>query len=363
MVLQEYASPSSEHELGAGTSQAPALALALETAGSDREAASLKRDAPSEQPVVVIEPPAPAESELPVAKPGVPAADPADDLTAPAFTSLSDVLAAAARLRAEGEAGEAEQVLRAAMQRSNSAREVARAGLFLAPLTSDLAERRQLLTAALRADVVIGPEYDDTGRMLRELNHSPLASLHPLVGLARYTVVAGDNLWTLCHKGFPSQFGVSPEVGLVKLVNGLAGDTLRVGQVLLVPTDSLRIDVQTHQHGLTAWLGDVALASYRVGLGKEGRTPRTRFTVQVKQEDPPWFSGGRIIPHGDPENVLGSRWLGFDDQPGASGFGIHGTTDPESIGKDRSMGCIRLRNQEVEELFEYVARGTTVTIL
>ncbi len=45
------------------------------------------------------------------------------------------------------------------------------------------------------------------------------------------------------------------------------------------------------------------------------------------------------------------------------GFGIHGTKFPESIGTEASMGCIRMRNQEVEELYDLVPRGTQVHIV
>ena len=71
----------------------------------------------------------------------------------------------------------------------------------------------------------------------------------------------------------------------------------------------------------------------------------------------------KTIPYGDPENVLGTRWMGFENQPGVMGYGIHGTERPESIGGDESMGCVRMRNREVEELFGVVPRGTPVRIL
>jgi lipoprotein-anchoring transpeptidase ErfK/SrfK len=54
--------------------------------------------------------------------------------------------------------------------------------------------------------------------------------------------------------------------------------------------------------------------------------------------------------------------MGFRDTPEAQGFGIHGTDDPGSIGKDASQGCVRLRNEEVEQLFTWVSVGTRVEI-
>jgi lipoprotein-anchoring transpeptidase ErfK/SrfK len=45
------------------------------------------------------------------------------------------------------------------------------------------------------------------------------------------------------------------------------------------------------------------------------------------------------------------------------GYGIHGTNAPGSIGRNASHGCIRMRNRDVEELFEMVAAGDAVELL
>jgi hypothetical protein len=275
---------------------------------------------------------------------------------------FTGAMASAARLHASGDSAGAEAALRQAMAQAGSSGEMGQAALQLAALTENRLERRQLLSVALVEGAVQGADFETVGQMLRQLNATPNTSLIPLLTVERYTVAPNDSLWKLVNKVFPNQYGVSPEVGLVKLVNGMSRDGLRVGQVLLVPIAELSLRVDTTQHGLVAWLGDVAIAAYRVGLGKDERTPMGTFVVKVKQEDPAWFFDGRVIPHGDPENVLGTRWMGFDDQPGAMGFGIHGTTAPETIGSSESMGCVRMRNGEVEELFEYVARGTRVII-
>ena len=66
-----------------------------------------------------------------------------------------------------------------------------------------------------------------------------------------------------------------------------------------------------------------------------------------------------VIPADSPDNILGSRWMGFD----LPGYGIHGTTEPESIGKSCTQGCVRMLNSEVEELYDIVPVGTEVTIL
>ncbi|MHC5081892.1 MAG: L,D-transpeptidase, partial [Planctomycetota bacterium] len=78
--------------------------------------------------------------------------------------------------------------------------------------------------------------------------------------------------------------------------------------------------------------------------------------------DPPWFWKGEVIPAGDPKNILGTRWMGFKNKPGLTGFGIHGTTEPESVPGAVSRGCIRMKNPEVEELFRMVPLGSKVII-
>lgn len=286
----------------------------------------------------------------------------AQEASRPQAGAESDPIQKALALRAAGDEAGAVEALRRCIREATSVEQAARAGLILATSVADLAERRQYYSAALEAGVVHGEEYPEVGASLRELNRQPAASLQGLVPTESYTVASGDSLWKLCNKTFPERFGVTPEVGLLRVLNGLTRDTLNVGQVLKVPRQPLVVKVDCKQLGLSAWLGDVAIAAYRVGLGKDDKTPRRTFTVQVKQENPAWFYGGRTIPHGDPENILGSRWLGFDNQKDASGFGIHGTTRPETIGLNESMGCVRMRNAEVEELFELVARGTQVTI-
>lgn len=265
-------------------------------------------------------------------------------------------------LNASGDRAGAVAALKGVIQNAKTLQEGARAAFFLAPLVADPALHRQYLSTALEAGVVYAEEYEQVGEQLRVLNQRPAESLHKLIASESYTVASGDSLWKLCNRTIPDKFHVSPEVGLVRVVNGLGSGALSKGIVLRIPTQPLTVRVDCMQHGLVAWLGDVAVAAYRVGLGRDDRTPRRTFTVEVKQENPVWFFNGKTVPFGDPENILGTRWMGFDKQAGASGFGIHGTTLPESIGKNESMGCVRMRNAEVEELFELVARGTKVTI-
>ena len=86
-------------------------------------------------------------------------------------------------------------------------------------------------------------------------------------------------------------------------------------------------------------------------------SPAGAFRIVVRIPDPTWYGKGRIVPPGK-SNPLGTRWLGLS----VKGYGIHGTNNPASIGHNASHGCIRMRNHDVEQLFEMVSVGDTVEL-
>lgn len=106
------------------------------------------------------------------------------------------------------------------------------------------------------------------------------------------------------------------------------------------------------------------VATYPVAIGRQGwETPTGRFSIFQMQEDPTWqhpFTGELFPPGGN--NPLGRRWLGFWSD-GTNFIGFHGTPNEASIGQAISHGCVRLRNQDVIELYEQVALGTTVYVV
>ncbi len=108
-------------------------------------------------------------------------------------------------------------------------------------------------------------------------------------------------------------------------------------------------------------------AAYRVGLGKpESPTTLGRYRIGNKSKDPTWYKPGYgPIAAGSPENELGTRWMPLIPEVEGlpTDLGIHGTIKPESVGHYSSMGCPRLTNEEVEELFDLLVRSTPVTIV
>ncbi|GEN52147.1 hypothetical protein HFA01_04090 [Halobacillus faecis] len=128
------------------------------------------------------------------------------------------------------------------------------------------------------------------------------------------------------------------------------------------PDESVII-VNKATHEVVLYQSDKVLFKAPAAIGKtKDLTPEGRFNVKVKAKDP--YYRKKDIPGGDPMNPLGSRWIGFDAR-GTDGriYGIHGTNQPDSIGKSVSAGCIRMRNKDVETLFDMVPAETDVLIV
>jgi lipoprotein-anchoring transpeptidase ErfK/SrfK len=86
-------------------------------------------------------------------------------------------------------------------------------------------------------------------------------------------------------------------------------------------------------------------------------TPQGKFAIINRVPNPTWYGPSVTVAPGK-NNPLGSRWMGLS----VKGYGIHGTNVPSSIGKAASHGCVRMRKQDLEELFEMVTVGTTVEL-
>uniref|UniRef100_Q07QT2 ErfK/YbiS/YcfS/YnhG family protein n=1 Tax=Rhodopseudomonas palustris (strain BisA53) TaxID=316055 RepID=Q07QT2_RHOP5 len=115
-------------------------------------------------------------------------------------------------------------------------------------------------------------------------------------------------------------------------------------------------------------LGQNRAIRYGVGVGREGFTWSGVQTVSRKAEWPDWHPPAEMIARqpylprfvaGGPGNPLGARAMYL----GSSMYRIHGTNDPSTIGQFVSSGCIRLTNEDVEDLFSRVNIGTRVVVL
>jgi lipoprotein-anchoring transpeptidase ErfK/SrfK len=153
------------------------------------------------------------------------------------------------------------------------------------------------------------------------------------------------------------------------------------GMVMLAAAEAFAQDaaaVQTGEIRRPAGLGDVArrivisIRDRKLALIENGRvvrvfptavgaertpSPAGSYRIVQRVSNPTWYTKGRIVPPGK-ANPLGTRWLGLS----AKGYGIHGTNNPASIGNNVSHGCIRMRNRDVEQLFDLVAVGDPVEL-
>ena len=101
-----------------------------------------------------------------------------------------------------------------------------------------------------------------------------------------------------------------------------------------------------------------AVKVYETAVGAEvSPSPTGTFTVVTRIPNPTWYTPGKVVGPGK-HNPLGTRWMGLS----LKGFGIHGTNCPRSIGRAASHGCIRMRNRDVEDLFERVSVGYVVEL-
>ncbi|MFH0754268.1 MAG: L,D-transpeptidase family protein [Candidatus Omnitrophota bacterium] len=193
---------------------------------------------------------------------------------------------------------------------------------------------------------------DQAEQELYALNMKILFSSIPTPRTVVYEVVPGDTLGKICK-----QYNVTMD--LVKASNGMTTDMVRVGQKLRIWTGKISIGVNKSQNVLMLKSDNDILKVYHVSTGINNSTPVGKFKIVTKLVDPVWYKAGAAIPPESPDNVLGSRWMGFDLQS----YGIHGTVEPDKVGQQVTAGCVRMRNPDVEELFKVVPMSTEVTIV
>lgn len=172
-----------------------------------------------------------------------------------------------------------------------------------------------------------------------------------------YTVQPGDRLGKIARKQRSSW-------RLIARLNGINPKRLRAGQKLRIPRGKVQVVIFKRDFELTVLQGGNYVKSYDCAIGKNDRTPEGWFTIGTKLINPDWYApDGKVYRYGSKENILGTRWLAFEDTAEHRGFGIHGTKFPNSIGTAASMGCLRLRNPDAEEVYDLVPKGSRVRIV
>jgi LysM repeat protein len=166
-----------------------------------------------------------------------------------------------------------------------------------------------------------------------------------------YVVKPGDQLRVVGQR-----FKLSWEY--IAKLNNVDAKKIRMGQKLKVVPGPFAVIVFLDRYELVVHLNGSFVKSYRVGVGKDGTTPVGTFAVKNKMVNPTYYGPEGVIAGDDPKNPLGERWIDIGDS-----YGIHGTIEPESIGKKESRGCIRMLNSEVEEVYDFLVIGSEVKIV
>jgi lipoprotein-anchoring transpeptidase ErfK/SrfK len=188
-----------------------------------------------------------------------------------------------------------------------------------------------------------------------------------------YVVQSGDRLQKIANT-----HSVTWE--LLCRINGMTDPRkLRAGQTLkllkgpfhgIVSKSGFTLDLYL---GAPGGPGSMYVTTFPVGLGKDDSTPLGTWMVkpESKLKNPTYYNpreeGDRIVQADDPQNPLGEYWLGLvgidGHAVGKESYGIHGTIEPDSIGKMASLGCIRLVNENVAQVFDmFVETKSTVVV-
>jgi lipoprotein-anchoring transpeptidase ErfK/SrfK len=249
---------------------------------------------------------------------------------------------------------EAEAAFRELLERYPTAPEAAGALLGLGDIAYQqrkLLEARTLYAKMLeqfpQASVAMMAQ-ERLGRVNMDLLFSPIVAEQDQL----HEVKPGDSLAKIAKI-----FGTTVE--LLKRSNRLKSDTIHPGQKLKVHAGTFRVVVDKSQNTLSLLSNDTLFKVYPVSTGANNSTPAGVFTIVNKLEHPVWYKAGAVVPANSPENILGTRWMGWSKE----GFGIHGTQEPQAIGQQVTAGCVRMLNPDVEELYAVVPQGAQVTVL
>lgn len=198
--------------------------------------------------------------------------------------------------------------------------------------------------AALRAEI-----EQTLGEVHTKLVFTPAAMTNKIDHL----IQRGDTLGVLASRH-------NTTVELIQRSNNIQSNLIRVGDRIRVLEGRYRVHVDKSDNILEVFLNGQFFKRYRVGTGQYNRTPAGIYKITLRQKHPTWYrNDGKEIPYGDPENLLGTHYLKLD----TPGIGIHGTWDDDSIGSQSSAGCVRLKNEEIEELYLLLPIGTPVEIV
>ncbi len=228
--------------------------------------------------------------------------------------------------------------------------------------TGDLVAAREELNNALLSGHLSEADADAVRHNIAQINQTLVFSSERTLNdpwAAAYPVQSGERLSTIAGKN-------SVTWQLLSRINHVDPKRLRSGSTIkivkgpffaVVSKSKFRMDIF---FGAPGGPGSMYVTSFGVGLGKNDSTPTGTWQVQSGNKilHPRYYSPNNagVIDADDPKNPLGGYWIGLEGLDGQAvdqhSYGIHGTIDPDSIGKQASLGCIRMGHDDIELAFE-----------
>ncbi len=242
--------------------------------------------------------------------------------------------------------------------------------------TDRMVEARRLLSEILikRADTL---SYGDEQVIRQGLTNINLQLVYskkvdrddPVAGW--HTISSGDNLTRIART-----YKVTPE--FLAWINGLSSpDRIFAGQKIKIVNGPFHVVVDKSDYRMDIYIADptdgqwLYVNSLPVGLGEDNSTPIGKWIVtpRGKVPNPEWTDPrtGKVWQADDPGNPIGDYWISIEgnspETADLRGYGIHGTTEPDSIGDQQSMGCVRLRDRDIELVYKLLMEGESIVII
>lgn len=235
-------------------------------------------------------------------------------------------------------------------------------------------EGRKLLSRLLVDGALTQAEAQKVRDVLTVVNnmliYSPRVTAgDPLTGV--HVVERGDRLVNIAIRyKVPHQF--------IEKINGINADRIQLDQKIKVVNGPFHVVVNKSAYRMDVYLKDPAdgqmtyIRSFAVGLGADDSTPVGDWVVRPRSKviNPGWTNPrtGETFSRDDPKNPIGEFWMGIEgvdaNTATQQGFGIHGTIEQNSIGTQASMGCVRLRDEDIAQVFYMLWEGeSTVKIV
>ncbi|MDP2927282.1 MAG: L,D-transpeptidase family protein [Candidatus Omnitrophota bacterium] len=210
----------------------------------------------------------------------------------------------------------------------------------------------KLLYQKLVNDFPGSPEVMDWQKKTEDINikllFSPVLTPKSII----YQIRPGDTLNKIAREH-------KTTIELIMKSNNINDALIIPGRKIKIWSVPFNILVDKSQNILLLKNNEEIIKTYIVSTGENNCTPAGTFKIANKLSNPTWFKAGAVVPPQSAQNVLGTRWMGFD----LAGYGIHGTIEPKELGKQATQGCVRLGNADVEELYSIIPVGTEVTII